>query len=52
MSKTALVFLAAGAEEMEFVIVADVLRRCGVNLMIFFFIQTENFKNNFYAIHF
>lgn len=30
MSKKALVFLAPGAEEMEFVISADVLRRGGV----------------------
>lgn len=30
MSKTALIVLAPGAEEMEFVISADVLRRCGV----------------------
>lgn len=33
MSKTALVILAPGAEEMEFVISADVLRRAGVSLM-------------------
>lgn len=31
MSKKALVFLAPGAEEMEFVISADVLRRGGVS---------------------
>lgn len=30
MSKTALVLLAPGAEEMEFVISTDVLRRAGV----------------------
>lgn len=33
MSKKALVFLAPGAEEMEFVISADVLRRGGVSLV-------------------
>lgn len=32
MSKKALVFLAPGAEEMEFVIAADVLRRGGVSI--------------------
>lgn len=31
MSKTALVILANGAEEMEFVIAADTLRRAGVS---------------------
>lgn len=33
MAKKALVFLAPGAEEMEFVIAADVLRRGGVRLI-------------------
>lgn len=32
MSATALVILAAGAEEMETVIVVDVLRRAGVEV--------------------
>ena len=31
MSKSALIILAPGAEEMEFVISADVLRRAGVS---------------------
>lgn len=34
MGKSALVLLAPGAEEMEFVISADVLRRCGVSFLI------------------
>ncbi|KAJ8890361.1 hypothetical protein PR048_009869 [Dryococelus australis] len=34
MSKTALVLLAGGAEEMEFVISADVLRRAGVTTTV------------------
>lgn len=34
MSKTALVILAPGAEEMEFTISADVLRRCGVKTIL------------------
>ncbi|XP_067642392.1 protein dj-1beta [Eurosta solidaginis] len=34
MSKTALVILAPGAEEMEFVIAADVLRRAGVKVTV------------------
>ncbi|XP_055854929.1 protein dj-1beta [Episyrphus balteatus] len=34
MSKTALVILAPGAEEMEFVIAADVLRRAGVAVTV------------------
>lgn len=34
MSKTACVILANGAEEMEFVIAADVLRRAGVNVTV------------------
>lgn len=33
MSKKALVFLASGAEEMEFVIAADVLVRGGVSIL-------------------
>lgn len=32
--KNALVILPAGAEEMEFVITVDILRRGGVNYMI------------------
>jgi protein DJ-1 len=34
MSKTALVFLAPGAEEMETVITVDVLRRGGIEVML------------------
>lgn len=34
MTKTALIILAPGAEEMEFIIAADVLRRAGVSWQI------------------
>uniref|UniRef100_T1H3Q0 DJ-1/PfpI domain-containing protein n=1 Tax=Megaselia scalaris TaxID=36166 RepID=T1H3Q0_MEGSC len=34
MSKTACVILADGAEEMEFVIAADILRRTGINVTV------------------
>lgn len=33
MEKTALVILAPGAEEMEFTVAADVLRRAGVSIL-------------------
>lgn len=33
MSKSALIILAPGAEEMEFIIAADVLRRAGVRAL-------------------
>lgn len=33
-NKTALVILPGGAEEMEFVIVVDVLRRAGVGILL------------------
>lgn len=42
MTKSALVLLAPGAEEMEFVIAADVLRRCGVSSRDFL-IKSRNF---------
>lgn len=51
MTKSALVLLAPGAEEMEFVIAVDVMRRCGVSFLICekCKISKEN-ENNFYAI--
>lgn len=40
MSKTALVILAPGVEEMEMVITADVLRRGGVTFYLIFLIYS------------
>ncbi|XP_065371310.1 protein dj-1beta [Calliphora vicina] len=44
MSKTALIILAPGAEEMEFVISADVLRRAGVKVTVAGLSGTEPVK--------
>ena len=38
MEKTAILLLAEGAEEMEAIITADVLRRAGVSVVMFRFI--------------